>query len=138
MFDSPIAHMPIADLEERRKYHREWRAKRRAEFFKGKCCIKCGGTDDLELDHIDPAEKTSHKIWTWSESRRLAEIAKCQILCRACHLVKTQSQKPITHGYMVDRHGTNGMYRRGCKCGLCLLWNRNYRRGYRARVGSAA
>lgn len=70
-------------------YQRNWVASRRAEFFTGKQCTKCGSTQRLELDHIDPEDKTDHAIWSWSETRRLRELAKCQILCNSCHKEKS-------------------------------------------------
>jgi|SRR6516164_5497046 len=73
------------DPEQRRKYAREWKAARRADWFKGKMCVNCSSAELLELDHIDPKQKVSHKIWSWSVQRREAELAKCQILCRVCH-----------------------------------------------------
>lgn len=108
-------------------------AERRAEFFKDKQCIECGSTMELELDHIDPNEKVSHRIWSWSQARREVEIAKCQVLCKECHKRKTASQYEITHGVKAYRHGTSSMYKRhGCRCGLCKLWMRNYKRARRA------
>ena len=74
------------------KYQREWVAKRRADFFKDKKCVQCGSTERLELDHIDRETKESHSIWSWSEVRRLAEIAKCQVLCHECHRLKTRKE----------------------------------------------
>lgn len=82
--------MPYKDPEKQRAYMREWLRQRRAAFFEGKCCGKCGSTDRLELDHIDPSKKVSHCIWSWSEKRREAEIAKCQVLCHECHLEKSK------------------------------------------------
>lgn len=105
--------MPYADPEQHRAYMREWKAKRRAEFFAGKACVRCGSTDRLELDHVDPTKKVSHKIWTWSLERRDAELAKCQILCHEHHLEKTRldGEPP---------HGTHSRYvHRGCRCGAC-------------------
>lgn len=78
-----------------RNYQRQWVANRRAEFFRGKHCVLCGSSGRLELDHIFPAEKTSHNIWSWSESRRNAEIAKCRILCHDCHLDATRRDHSV-------------------------------------------
>lgn len=73
-------------------YHARWIAKRRADYFEGKRCVRCGSTKKLELDHKDPDAKVSHCIWSWRESRRMAEIAKCQILCHECHRKKTAEE----------------------------------------------
>ena len=64
--------------------------RRRQEFFQGKRCRACGATDDLELDHIKASQKTSHRIWSWAKARRERELGKCQVLCRTCHLAKSE------------------------------------------------
>ncbi len=77
---------------DRIKYGREWRRKRRYEYFKNKSCTKCNSKKRLELDHIDPKKKISHNIWSWSEDRRNKELVKCQILCYKCHKQMYQRQ----------------------------------------------
>lgn len=97
-----------------RNYNRRWMRARRLAFFGGKCCVMCGSSDNLELDHIDPETKITHRIWSWAEDKRLAEIAKCQILCKPCHRIKTASQREA------PRHGTSNMYsKHKCRCDLC-------------------
>lgn len=104
--------------EYRRNYQREWIRARRAAYFSDKSCVICSSTEDLELDHIDPTTKTSHKIWSWSESRRLTELAKCQVLCYLCHKAKT-----IVQSTKVPTHGGKAMYEKhGCRCELCRAW----------------
>jgi hypothetical protein len=40
----------------------------------------------------------------------LAELAKCDVLCRACH---------VEEHYLIKRtHGAGG-YQRGCRCDVC-------------------
>lgn len=73
-----------------REYQRKWIARRRAEWFAANGpCARCGSWDDLRLDHVDPRQKVEHKVWSWSTTRRDAELAKCQVLCFPCHVVKT-------------------------------------------------
>jgi hypothetical protein len=88
--------------------------KRRADFFEGKTCVKCGSKEFLELDHIDPAKKKSHKVWSWSDASRKKELRKCQILCAKCHKEKTKLMlfRPLIHG-------KDAGYHRGCKCPEC-------------------
>lgn len=81
--------MGYKDPDKQREYQRQWKAARRAEFFKDKVCVRCGSTKNLELDHIDRSTKVSHNIWSWSKKRREAEIEKCQVLCRDCHKAKS-------------------------------------------------
>jgi 5-methylcytosine-specific restriction endonuclease McrA len=114
----------MATKEEQREYMRVWIAKRRSDYFYDKHCVRCGSTEKLELDHVDPAQKIEHRIWSWTKVRRESEIAKCQVLCQTCHSQKSIEQLPITSGIIPYRHGTSRMYRRGCKCGLCKLWKK--------------
>lgn len=112
-----------------KNYTREWMRKRRSDFFSDKSCIKCGSKESLELDHIVMADKVDHKIWSWREERRLAEIAKCQVLCRKCHMEKTSME---VYGHMPYQHGTKSTYRNGCRCEKCMeipkIYNEKRRR----------
>ncbi len=76
--------MPLKGAR-KNQYQREWQARRRAEFFAGKSCLWCGATSNLELHHQDPSQKEDHRIFSWSKQRMKEEVAKCIILCRACH-----------------------------------------------------
>lgn len=90
--------MPYKDPEVQRRYMREWVAKRRSDWFADKKCVRCGTTDDLRVDHIDPTLKVSHRIWSWAIKRRDAELAKCQVLCHPCHVIKTVEGHENAHG----------------------------------------
>ena len=105
--------MPYKDKDQQRAFNREWLRKRREAFFADKSCVKCGSRKEMQLDHKDPDQKVSHRIWSWSKERRDAEIAKCQVLCYECHLDKTikENSRPITHG--------NSGYDRFCRCERC-------------------
>lgn len=66
---------------------------RRAEWLaKNGPCRKCGSSENLEVDHIDRSQKVTHRIWTWAEDKRAAELAKCQVLCRVCHREKSVAE----------------------------------------------
>lgn len=71
-------------------------------------CRKCGGSDRLQLDHINPRTKISHDVWLWGKERREAELAKCQVLCTPCHAKKTRpSQQKAAkkrRGMTQERH----------------------------------
>ncbi|GAB1326912.1 hypothetical protein ACE1SV_12510 [Streptomyces sennicomposti] len=120
--------MPYKDPARRRQYAREWAARRRASFFDGKTCVECGGTERLELDHVDPGTKASHSIWSWAQARREAETAKCQILCFPCHRRKSCDERgyrePGCHGW--ER------YKAGCRCPECRAANAAHGRTVRA------
>jgi hypothetical protein len=84
--------MGYKDPARQRAYQNEWIQRRRREWFKDKTCALCGSAKDLRLDHRDPTIKVTHRIWSWSQERREAELAKCQVLCLSCHRRKTAAE----------------------------------------------
>lgn len=98
--------------EQKRKYQRQWVAARRAQWFVGRVCVDCGATEDLELDHVDPIQKASHRIWSWSWTRIVAETDKCVVRCTGCHKKKTARDRFPDHG--LTRYGSYG-----CRCDIC-------------------
>jgi 5-methylcytosine-specific restriction endonuclease McrA len=111
--------MPYKDWEKQKAYQRERAARLRAEWIAANGpCARCGSDEDPEVDHVDPSTKVTHVVWTWSRVRREAELAKCQVLCRRCHVEKTTAQREPRW-----QHGLTG-YRYGCKCEVCRQANR--------------
>lgn len=121
--------MPYADAQAQRDYQRQWVAKRRALFFSEKECEWCGERDDLELHHLDVTKKENHKIWSWGEARRLTEIAKCIVLCRACHQ-RAHSEARRVEAELRNPHGTRNRYDLGCKCPDCREAKWEYNRAH--------
>jgi 5-methylcytosine-specific restriction endonuclease McrA len=103
--------------EAKRAYQRQWMKKRRQAWIdsKGGCCARCGATDSLEVDHIDPAKKTMEPSYIWSRTAAAVaeELSNCQVLCSRCHLNKTFGTTGIRHGT------TNGYKHYKCRCQLC-------------------
>ena len=118
---------PIKDPNAKRRYHREWIAKRRSQFFTDRRCVDCGGTKELELDCRDPANNASHRIWSWSDARREAELAKYEVRCAPCRRKRLAAEQM--------RHGTRGRYEKGCRCDACKAAkarrNKEYRTNHR-------
>ena len=52
-------------------------------------CEACGSWIGLEVHHVNPETKVSHRVWSWSKKRRDAELAKCVVLCFTCHHATT-------------------------------------------------
>jgi len=120
-----------------RKYAmRRYYAKKQALIDKlgGKCAV-CGSTDRLEFDHVKHGSRAftiTSKVW-WAKSEAVAsELAKCQLLCHACHMLKSIQEKG--HTPASGTHGTLAAYRY-CKCEECREANKRYCREYRQRVG---
>jgi hypothetical protein len=118
--------MPYKDPDKQREYTRKWIAERRRVWLENNGpCVKCGSDENLQVDHVDPKLKISHKVWSWSEKRRNTELAKCQILCSNCHKKKTKSERPES------AHGTARRYvKYRCRCEICRTWKRKDRQKY--------
>ncbi len=118
-----------------RKYLLEKYYRRKAEAISalGGSCVRCGSTEDLHFDHIDPTLKEHDLGKSFSglaEVKLQAELLKCQLLCQPCHAQKTREDHGQENGR--ETHGTLTSCRY-CKCDLCRgaknEWNRKYYRG---------
>ena len=83
-----MAHTP----ETRKRALEKMKAKRLSWLQENGPCRLCGSSDRLQVDHIDRNTKVTHRIWTWSEKRRLEELSKCQVLCYPCHRIKSNKE----------------------------------------------
>lgn len=114
---------PINDAGDRRRYQREWIARRRAEFFADKTCVDCGSTEQLELDRRETADTVNRRLWSWSTERREAELAKCEVRCSSCRCKRLAAEQM--------RHGTRGRYEKGCRCHACKEAKSRRNKAYR-------
>ena len=116
----------------RAPYQRDWYAQRRSAWLEANGpCAKCGSWENLEVDHIDPAQKAAEisRLWSLSEARRLPELAKCQVLCKPCHYEKSLAEGSVKPA----RHGSRNRYDHGgCRCDLCRARNAVRARAKRA------
>lgn len=134
--------MPYADPARNTRCKVEWARRQREAWFEGKVCAECGSSERLELDHIDPSLKVSHRIWGLGPERRLAELAKCQPLCNTCHKRKTARQ--AAEAAAARTHCSKGHaftptntydYGHGRQCRTCQLeWAERSRRSRGIRV----
>jgi 5-methylcytosine-specific restriction endonuclease McrA len=85
----------------RRRYHVDGQRERyntrrdAALVALGGKCAKCGSTEDLEFDHVDPASKkyeVSTMFSKYSAAKIAEELEKCQLLCKPHHQEKTKSE----------------------------------------------
>ena len=116
--------MPYKDRDAQRRFQREWMQGRRAEWLAAHGpCVRCGSSVDLEVHHLDPTKKLSHRVWSWAALRREAELAGCVVLCGVCHEAETNEGK----GRRAP-HGTLARYQSGCHCSPCRAANAKYER----------
>jgi hypothetical protein len=113
--------------------------------YLGGRCARCGTTENLHFDHVDPEQK-SFEIkanMTLNNPKVKAELDKCQLLCGPHHREKTAlEQSGWTHGT------TYAWMKKGCRCEICEpIWrawhdarNEKRRKGvrgpYRPRPGT--
>ena len=104
-----------------RNYQRKWMQQRRQAWIdsQGGCCAKCGSTENLEVDHIDPKLKTMNPrdLWSRTGTIREKELENCKVLCNNCHKIKSGLERSLSVGPIV--HGTNKGYNRKCRCSAC-------------------
>lgn len=122
--------MPYKDKEKQAEYQAAWMQKRRqAWLLEHGPCAHCGSWEDLEVDHIDRTKKLSHRVWSWSKERRDAELAKCQVLCRTCHMEKGREVGDIPPEVT---HGNRKMYEdKGCRCEICRKAHTEFQSAWR-------
>lgn len=126
-----------------KEYFREYYAARKGEYIArlGGKCVKCGSTDKLQFDHIDPLTKEFPigKLMNVSKAKAEFELAKCQLLCVPCHQAKTISDGRQGGGWNKGNitHGSSG-YKQKCRCDICVQWNidRNKHRNEQRRIAS--
>lgn len=120
-------------------YVTKFRIKRRAKVreYLGGSCVKCGATENLEVDHIDWSTKSftiSNNLQV-SWERMVKELDKCQLLCSSCHKEKTRlDHKDRPHWNRGNwKHGSITGYHKGCRCDLCKEAQSLYKKSLRAR-----
>lgn len=91
----------------------------------GSKCAKCGSVEKLEIDHIDRSQKkySTERAFSLSYDKFLAEIKKCQLLCKKCHTDKSIVDAGYNKGK--GNHGTKSSYRY-CRCDDCKKANTEY------------
>lgn len=110
------------------KYMAKRRAKRRSDLFAflGNRCNRCGISEGLVFDHIDPTTKSfqlSGRGLDRAWSVILLEVAKCQLLCKPCHAKKTGTERSVEHG-----GGSSG--KKNCPCAPCKAKKKEYMASY--------
>lgn len=121
------------------EYVAKFRTKRRAmikDYLGGKCA-KCGNSENLDVDHIDPETKSftigNNLQIKWESMEK--ELDKCQLLCRPCHLTKTKLEQTGREAWNKGKwnHGSITGYQKGCRCDECKKVQSSYKRKLKAR-----
>lgn len=95
--DSRVRVRYYRPILKKSKTKRDWYKTRRAVWFAAHGpCIQCGSKKQLEVDHINPRSKVSHHVWQWPEEKRAKELKKCQVLCKKCHIIKSNQERGYT------------------------------------------
>ncbi len=111
------------DKEKLKVFQRNWISDRKEKYISDLGpCIFCGTLKNIEIHHIDPTQKESHRIWSWREDRLKAELKQCIPMCHDCHkkFHDLMKRKPLVHGTV------NGFWM-GCRCKECTEARAVYR-----------
>jgi len=128
--------VPAKSKEEYNAYMSEYGVNRyhaRRKMFileMGSVCVVCGSEDNIEFDHVDPAQK-SFNIAKRLQGAPLVtlrlELEKCQLLCSKCHKTKSIRNDEVEHG-----GGKSG--KRNCPCVPCKARKSEYSKERSGRV----
>lgn len=101
-------------------------------------CVRCGSTEDLQFDHIDRSTKVTEitRMFTFARAKLDAELEKCQLLCKPCHLQKTFHEDVV---HASQTHGTLTALKY-CKpiCDTCRTFRREYHQRYLRSRGASS
>lgn len=117
--------MGYKDPDRQKAYQSRWCVQRRADSLAGRACEGCGSSENLEWHHLDPAEKITHAIWSWSPERAAKELEKCIPLCVPCHKAVTARSRRA-EAIARNPHGTQNRYHLGCRCDPCREAHKAY------------
>ena len=124
----------MAFTNEKRKQARH-RKKQRCLDYLGNKCARCGVTENLQFDHIDPETKSFEISQSFDKgwNKLVEELKKCQLLCKPCHREKTTNEQTGRIPWNADEttynpvHGTAKMYdKKKCRCVKCKAWKSAY------------
>lgn len=105
----------------------------------GKVCNKCGSTENLEIDHINPFTKNLRagdgSIWDLPDEEFYVELKKCQVLCRKCHVDKSLADYNMER--IGDKHNYSRYANHKCRCNICVKDHSRYNAEYyiRKKIG---
>ena len=123
--------MPYKDKSKHNECQRNYIRANRIKYLGGRSCEHCGSDYRLNIHHVNPEDKVSHRIWSWKDNRIEAELEKCIVLCDKCHR-QFHNPRTVTHGSIT-------MYKRyRCRCDDCRKANASYERDRRAGAKSPA
>lgn len=110
------------------------RRKKRQELIQalGGKCARCGSSENLEFDHLDPNQKEFRvsEMLDWGEVRLSQEVEKCQLLCKDCHHQKTLEN--WEYGQEAPHGGIWRWRKYKCRCADCMQANDKYNEFRRA------
>lgn len=117
---------------ERQQARRAERSARAKGYLGGKCTT-CSTVEDLQFDHILTKTRSfiisTHLNLSWE--KLVVELDKCQLLCGACHRIKT-NQNSENGKWLEIKHGTYWGYRKyKCRCNNCTQANKDQHAKYR-------
>lgn len=120
--------MPYSSKENNSECKRKLlKGRKDAWFSKNGPCQHCGTWDNLQVDHIDPSQKAFSINWGIRIDVLEIELAKCQALCKPCHIKRSAEQKRKRIEELKGRHPVSAAIRDG---GVPGIFKHGTRNGY--------
>ena len=82
---------------------RKQKLKEEARQKLGGKCVWCGTVENLEFDHIDPAQKLfTVAAFPYSAELWWKEVEKCRLLCKTCHKKHSDAEMAAKHLFWIN------------------------------------
>jgi hypothetical protein len=82
---------------------RKQKLKEEAKQKLGGKCVWCETTENLEFDHMDPAQKQfTISAFPCSLENWWKEVEKCRLLCKTCHKKHSDAEMSAKHLYWIN------------------------------------
>jgi len=114
----------MKDRDYHRAYSQQYYHTRRNNIIQdlGGRCVRCGSSENLEIDHCDPTKKHFNigDLLNHSKEEVERELTKCQLLCHNCHRKKSNEELQIRNSGSGNPNfgntGSNSIFSKPTKC----------------------
>ena len=124
-----VLRLPLIFMKASKEYFRNYYKERKHYYITllgGKCSV-CGSTDNLQFHHTDRNSKdlAIGKLMNYSKTKVEAELSKCVLLCRRCH-IKTHKEDGTWIAFGGRHEGNVGAKNPRARKVMCIETGKQY------------